>query len=80
MNMAIASNITADDRAARYARCVKADRKGEWQIDRDLMQGRSLDFSRKFLPVGLSLLDRVDFLNSWRVLVAAGIARDLHAA
>jgi hypothetical protein len=49
-------------RAMRYARCVKISKKAEWQIDRDLMRERSLDFSRKFLPDGLTLLDRLDFL------------------
>ncbi len=50
------------NRAARYARCLKVSKKVEWQIDRDLIRGRSLDFSRKFLPDGLSLLERLDFL------------------
>ena len=49
--------------ALRALRQVAA-RKSEWQIDRDLMRGRSLDFSRKLLPDGLSLLERVDFLNA----------------
>ena len=49
-------------RAMRYARCVKISKKVEWQIDRDLLRERSLDFSRKFLPDGLTMLDRLDFL------------------
>jgi hypothetical protein len=39
-------------------------KKVEWQIDRDLIQGRTLDFSRKFLPDGLSLIERLDFLTA----------------
>jgi hypothetical protein len=62
MNAAI-ETVSQTNRAARYARCVKVSKRTDWQIDRDLMQGRSLDFSRKFLPDGLSLVDRLDFLT-----------------
>jgi len=61
MNAAVAS-ADIHPRAMRYARCVKISKKVEWQIDRDLLRERTLDFSRKFLPDGLSLLDRLDFL------------------
>jgi len=50
-------------RTDRYARMVKASKKDEWQIDRDLLKGRSFDFSRKFLPDGLSQVDRLPFLS-----------------
>ena len=62
MNAAVAHAIAAPERAARYARCVKLSKRSEWQIDRDLLRGRSLDFSRKFLPDGLSRVDRLAFL------------------
>ncbi|WP_130906735.1 diiron oxygenase [Pseudomonas sp. Sample_16] len=48
--------------AARYAQLVRSSKKAEWQIDRDLLQDRGFDFSRKFLPDGLSHIDRVTFL------------------
>jgi len=48
--------------AARYAQVVRLSKKAEWQIDRDLLQGRTFDFSRKFLPDGLSRIDRLTFL------------------
>jgi len=51
-------------RAARYAQVVKLSKKAEWQIDRDLLQGRTFDFSRKFLPDGLSRIDRLSFLSA----------------
>jgi hypothetical protein len=50
-------------RASRYARIVKASKKVEWQIDRDLIRGRDFDFTRKFLPDGLSHVDRLTFLS-----------------
>jgi hypothetical protein len=60
----VAADVIADSgRAARYARCVKMSKKTEWQIERDLLRGRSFDFSRKFLPDGLSLIDRLGILS-----------------
>lgn len=64
MNAAVANAIVDSDRADRYARCVKLSKKTEWQIDRDLLRGRTFDFSRKFLPDGLSLVDRLGFLSA----------------
>ena len=62
---ALAKDVSAEtSRAARYARVVKIARKGEWQIDRDVIRGRDFDFSRKFLPDGLSLVDRLPFLSA----------------
>ncbi|EJM75999.1 diiron oxygenase [Pseudomonas sp. GM55] len=49
--------------ASRYARIVRSSKKNEWQIDRDLLQDRSFDFSRKFLPDGLSQIDRLTFIT-----------------
>ena len=62
MNAAAADMIADSSRAARYARCVKMSKKTEWQIDRDLLRDRTFDFSRKFLPDGLSLVDDLSFL------------------
>jgi len=38
-------------------------KRDEWQIDRDLLRGRIFDFSRKFLPDGLSFVEKLDFLS-----------------
>ena len=51
-----------DDRS-RYARCVEISRRIRWDTDRDVLRGRRLDFSRKFLPDGLSRVRRLDFLD-----------------
>jgi hypothetical protein len=62
---AVATDLTpAPSRAARYAQIVRSSQKGEWQIDRDLIQGRAFDFSRKFLPDALSRIDRLPFLSA----------------
>ncbi|MFT3953728.1 MAG: hypothetical protein QM722_04815 [Piscinibacter sp.] len=51
-----------DTTSARYARCIEASRRVGWEIDRDVIRGRRFDFGHHFLPDGLSLVDRLDFL------------------
>jgi len=63
MSAVVAMQTPESDQAARYARVVASSKKSEWQIDRDLLQGRTFDFSRKFLPDALSQVDRLDFLS-----------------
>jgi hypothetical protein len=48
----------------RYARCVDISKRVRWDIDGDVIRGRTLDRTRKFLPDGLSLVDELEFLNS----------------
>jgi hypothetical protein len=48
---------------ARYARCIEASKRIRWDIDRDVIRGRSFDLDHKFLPDGLSLADELDFLS-----------------
>jgi hypothetical protein len=47
----------------RYAKCIETSRRIRWEIDRDVIRGRSLDFTKKFLPDGLSHADRLPFLS-----------------
>lgn len=46
----------------RYAQCIETSRRVRWDIDRDVIRGRRFDFSKPFLPDGLSLVNRLDFL------------------
>lgn len=39
----------------RYARCVQASKRVRWDIDKDVIRGRSFNAGHKFLPDGLSL-------------------------
>lgn len=64
MNTAVTLPGSASGNAARYAQIVKSSKKTEWQIDRDLLRDRSFDFSRKFLPDGLSRIDSLTFLSA----------------
>ena len=47
----------------RYAKCIAASKRVSWEIDRDVIRGRQFDFSRKFLPDGLSFVQKLDFLR-----------------
>jgi hypothetical protein len=48
---------------SRYARCVDVSKRVRWEIDRDVFRGRELDFSKKFLPDGLSGVRELGFLS-----------------
>ena len=47
---------------SRYAKCVEVSKRIRWEIDRDVIRGRSFDFGKKFLPDGLSKVGQVPFL------------------
>ena len=47
----------------RYTKCVEVSKRIRWDIDRDVLRGRSFDFARKFLPDGLSKIAELDFLG-----------------
>jgi len=49
---------------ARYARCIEVSKRIRWDIDRDVIRGRTLDTADKFLPDGLSLVNELPFLAS----------------
>ena len=50
------------DDAARYAKCIEVSKRIRWDIDRDVIRGREFDFSRKFLPDGISKVNELEFL------------------
>ncbi len=47
----------------RYAKCIEVSKRIRWEIDRDVIRGRGFDFSRKFLPDGLSMAASLPFLT-----------------
>lgn len=47
----------------RYAKCIANSKRICFDIDRDVIRGRSFDFTKKFLPDGLSHVDRLEFLS-----------------
>lgn len=48
---------------SRYAKCIEVSKRIRWDIDRDVIRGRRFDFSKKFLPDGLSKVDALKFLT-----------------
>ena len=47
----------------RYAKVIEVSKRVRWDIERDVIRGRRFDFSKTFLPSGLSLVDELDFLT-----------------
>jgi hypothetical protein len=48
----------------RYAKCIEVSKRIRWDIDKDVIRGRSFDLSRTFLPDGLSKAAGLAFLAS----------------
>ena len=47
----------------RYGKCIEVSKRIRWDIDRDVIRGRTFDVSKKFLPDGLSKLGTLEFLS-----------------
>ena len=62
MNTATPPAPTRPD-SSRYARCIEASKRVRWDIDHDVIRGRTFDFERRFLPEGLSQVSRLEFLS-----------------
>jgi hypothetical protein len=58
------NQTTAAANTDRYARAIEASKRIRWDIDRDVIRGRNFDFAKKFLPDGISKLDRLGFLGA----------------
>ena len=48
----------------RYAKVVEVSKRVRWEIERDVFRGRRFDFTRTFLPSGLSLVGELPFLST----------------
>jgi hypothetical protein len=47
-----------------YLRAVAASKRARWEIDHDVLRGRSLEREHKFLPDSLSLAHTLEFLSA----------------
>jgi hypothetical protein len=47
----------------RYARVVEVSKRVRWDIERDVIRGRRFDYTKTFLPSGLSLVNELPFLS-----------------
>jgi len=55
--------VTPTSDSARYAKVIEVSKRIHWEIDRDVIKGREFDFTKKFLPDGLSGVSALDFLS-----------------
>ena len=64
----------------RYARTIKVSKHVRWDIDADVIRGRRLDATRKFMPDGLSRVNQLQFLrpNEMRILRVIRAVRNQH--
>jgi hypothetical protein len=49
--------------SSRYARCIEASKRIRWDIEADVIRGRHFDFTQRFLPEGLALVEALGFLS-----------------
>lgn len=49
--------------SANYMKCIETSRRIRWDIDADVIRGRQFDYSKKFLPDGLSKVTELPFLD-----------------
>lgn len=47
-----------------YTRCIAASQAVRWDIEKDVIRGRTFDINQKFLPDGLSKVQDLEFLTS----------------
>lgn len=50
--------------SARYAKCIEVSKRIRWDTERDVIRGRPFDFSKTFLPDGLSKVGQLAFLTA----------------
>jgi len=48
----------------RYAKCIEVSKRVRWSIEADVIKGREFDFTKKFLPDGLSKVAALEFLSA----------------
>ncbi len=48
----------------RYAKCIEVSKRVRWEIERDVIRNRQFDYTRKFLPDGLSKVNELEFLDA----------------
>jgi hypothetical protein len=54
---------TSANRSERFARCISSSKRVRWDIEADVIRGRQFDRGKRFLPDGLTLAGRLDFLS-----------------
>ena len=57
-------HVQANATTERYAKCIEVSKRIRWDIDRDVIRGRKFDFTKNFLPKGLSKIEQLPFLSA----------------
>lgn len=57
------STITNETATRCYAKCIEVSKRIRWEIDKDVIRGRTFDYTHKFLPDGLSKIEEFAFLT-----------------
>lgn len=60
----MSTDVTDSATTERYARCIELSKRVRWEIDRDVIRSRGFDFEHKFLPDGLTQLDRLQAFST----------------
>ena len=56
-----------------YQRAIQASKRVRWEIDADVLRGRTLEGDYKYLPDGLSLVASLDFLSDAERRIASRV-------
>jgi hypothetical protein len=62
--MQVTASPASPSSSQRYAKVIETSKRVRWDIDRDLIRGRRFDYTRSFLPAGLSLVGELPFLSA----------------
>jgi len=49
---------------SRYAKCINASKRVRWDIEDDVIRGRTFDQNEKYLPDGLSMVEEFTSLSA----------------
>ena len=63
-NSAMNASIAMPAATSRYAKVIEVSKRIRWEIERDVIRGRSFSLDRTYLPAGLSLVDEIHFLSA----------------
>ena len=63
MNAVIDTTESRPSDFRRYQRCIEVSKRVRWEIDRDVIRGRTFDFHKTFLPDGLSRISTLPFIQ-----------------
>jgi len=69
----IDSAFAPRNRTERYSKCIEMSKRVRWDIEEDVIRGRHLDFSRKFMPDALARIERFDFATASEKLLVSQI-------